>query len=84
MMSRKFDHKSKPHPMLSPAAASRRVIAPAEGKASVGHNKYSGRRGPRRNNAIGDPNNGLSLDAPGSHGSPTTGTMPVGTPDGML
>jgi hypothetical protein len=65
-MARKHDANSKPHPKLSPDAASRRVVTSA-GAASVGHNLHSGRRGKRRL-GIADPRNGNTLKAPGAGG----------------
>jgi hypothetical protein len=66
----KHDHRSRPSPRVSPAAASRKVVTAAHGNASVGHNQHSGRRGRRRNNIIGDPANGLTGLAPGARGAP--------------
>jgi hypothetical protein len=66
-MARKHDHSSKPNPRTSPASDARRVVVAAHGNASVGHNKHSGRRGPRRL-GIADPANGANLKAPGAGG----------------
>ncbi len=81
-MARKHDQHSKPTPKLSPDAASRRVVTAAHNSASVGHNKFSGRRG-RRALGIGDPRNGANLNtAPGSRGMPLTAAISPGGPLG--
>jgi hypothetical protein len=67
-MARKHDHKSKPSPKLSPAAASRKVVTAAHNSASVGHGQFSGRRGRRKNEILGDNTNGANLKAPGAMG----------------